>query len=423
MHNHGHYNNNHNNNNYLNHNHHNHHHHHHNTGQRYSNNNKNGKKKTKKRASFAPEHITLPGKFSPDKKHQSQPAPAKAVHWGDEEQCNEQDQGGGYAMDVIDKMGNTATHFNHNDDNSSTHSNSIKSTHSHTLRPSAQQQLLANNNHYGQNGQGNFYNITKRKSMGANIQKKTNKKKNKIKRRMSRSRTFVSTTKGIKNVGDNKDDFDEEKSHQPIDSTTPKQSPLTVPPRLNNITNSAPHTAIQPPSDNMPHQITLDDFELDHQLDQIHGYNNNNNNNNNHHHHHQQYYSTHININQRNSMIPTASPTMNNYQSETTAKDFHYNTRNRNKKFNQIGSKRKSKSLKRVNIGNHNVMNHNISNNKNDANYINVPQKSKGRIKSKSFGDSSSHRNLGSLTHKEFDSFLGSENLFNYTGYDPKIVQ
>ena len=156
----------------------------------------------KKRQShiLQPAHIRLPGKFEPGKKYQSQPAPMRIVNWGDDDQAEE------FAVDIINNMGRTneagagvtaGTHFDHHNNAdgdsiiSSNHSHSASnhssnSLHAAKFRPSAQQKLLANG--YGKNSQGNFFNITKRKSMGDH--------KKKLKRRMSRSRTFVSNTNG-----------------------------------------------------------------------------------------------------------------------------------------------------------------------------------------------------------------------------------
>ena len=391
-----------------------------------------------------PAHIRLPGKFAPDKKFQSQPAPAsKVVHWGDE------DQGEGYALDIINNMGNVGgagAHFDHhlNTDGDSIHS----SNHSHStsnysnnsstakFRPSAQQKLLANG--YGKNAQGNFFNITKRKSMGDH--------RKKAKRRMSRSRTFVSNTNGKKyNVFEQKknknqshlnatnaNNYDEEKSHQPI-IPSPKQSPLMVPSETsnnnnNNVPRSAPQHAISPPRNNVPHQITLDDFELEHQLDGMNNaYNNHSNHNrasNVHKHNgavpnnkpgHQQYYSTHINISQRNSMIPAASPTMHNHQSETVAKEW-----------NRKRSKNKLSGLKQNGYVNNSNSNHN-NGNKRKSQHINVHFSNLEQVgisKSAPAPDPSQHRNLGSLTHTELKGFLEADNLFNYNGYNnPNIVQ
>lgn len=378
------------------------------------------------------------------------------MHWGDE------DQGDEFALDIINKMGNAGggagDHFDHHrrnnnihytNNNNNTDRDSMNSSRSNSnysnnssakLRPSAQQKLLANG--YGKNSQGNFFNITKRKSMGDH--------KKKAKRRMSRSRTFVSNTNGKKyNVFEQKKDkdtshlnqsnvnnnFDEEKSHQPL-NPSPKQSPLMVPMNGNNninmIPRSAPQHPVASPTDNVPHQITLDDFELEHQIDEMNMNNHNRASNNVHKYNnnkpgHQAYYSTHINISQRNSMIPASSPTIQNYQSESVAKEWN-RKRSKNKLSGLKQHNKKRKSLKRnFNINGNNGINGYEPNHHQHDQHINVhfnTLENMGISKSAPAPDPSQHRNLGSLTHTELKGFLEADNLFHYNGYNnSNIVQ
>ena len=181
----------------------------------------------------------------------------------------------------------------------------------------------------------------------------------------------------------------------------------------------------------------MDDFELEHQLDEIAAFNHNkhimhtgtSNHGNKSKAGHQQYYSTHINISQRNSMIPASSPTMGNCQSESVVKEWNRKRSKtmgmKKKQHAKNGmNKRKSRSLKRnANPNGQYMINgqNNVHFNCNDLQlgiYNSAPDPALAST-------SSQHRNLGSLTHTELKGFLEANNyLFNYNGYNnPNIVQ
>eukprot|EP01083_Nonionella_stella_P306095 1070576_1 len=224
--------------------------------------------------------------------------------------------------------------------------------------------------------------MNRRKSMGMPSGIKTKK----FKKRMIRSRTFVSNGGGQKYdaIEASKDlhielDFEEEKSPQPL-ANHMYHNRGTM--RRAKTPQTQPLRALKPTAGEAFQAMTLDDFALDHPQNNIPNhrpqYNQHDIDKNEHHPvHHKQYYSTHINTKQR-KQVPTHNPSLTTNLSQP-------NTSNGNRR-----------TCKQKRGGN-------------------PPRIGMHRTKSSPSGNS---RNLGSLTDHELKGFFSTaDNLFIHNGY------